>query len=223
MNQVHAYIIEGNDEQALLAYAMDHAEMSGVLDVDIHKMEMSGKDGYKVQDAAEWMERISMHPYGDHKVGIIERADAMGEQVQNKLLKTLEEPSAGTVIMMLCRNRRSLLDTVISRCAVIRLADDGTGDIADISAGVGMLTGNGTFSEYRAYIDKQIDSRTLALALLDEVLDGLGGTLRKEAVSGGAYRAYAADVEAIEAARSDILRGMGYKQALKRLYLELNG
>ena len=40
----------------------------------------------------------------------------------NALLKTLEEPTPGTVIILLSENRENLLDTIKSRCIFYRLS-----------------------------------------------------------------------------------------------------
>ena len=58
---------------------------------------------------------------GGRRVALIERADRMSEPAQNALLKTLEEPPAQTHIILAAAEDSSLLPTIRSRCAVIRL------------------------------------------------------------------------------------------------------
>ncbi len=60
-------------------------------------------------------------PYG-RKVYIIEDADRMTQQAQNCLLKTLEEPPAYAVIIMTVSHFASLLVTIRSRAAQIKLS-----------------------------------------------------------------------------------------------------
>lgn len=50
------------------------------------------------------------------KVGVIVDADCMGEEASNAFLKTLEEPPAQTVIVLLSAEPQRLLPTIISRC-----------------------------------------------------------------------------------------------------------
>lgn len=50
------------------------------------------------------------------KVGIIVDADCMGEQASNAFLKTLEEPPAKTIIVLLSVGPQRLLPTILSRC-----------------------------------------------------------------------------------------------------------
>jgi DNA polymerase III subunit delta' len=58
---------------------------------------------------------------GRVKVFVIEEADRMNPSAQNALLKTLEEPQPDVVFVLISDNEGDLLETVISRCRVVRL------------------------------------------------------------------------------------------------------
>ncbi len=58
---------------------------------------------------------------GPCKVFIVSQADRMTEAAQNQVLKVLEEPPENTVILLLAGSLAGLVETVISRCAVVRL------------------------------------------------------------------------------------------------------
>ncbi len=55
------------------------------------------------------------------KVIIIEPAEAMNQNAANSLLKTLEEPVANTIIILLTNKKQALLPTIRSRCQTIDL------------------------------------------------------------------------------------------------------
>ena len=55
----------------------------------------------------------------DYKVYIIDEADKMNAAAQNALLKTIEEPPAYAVIILLSNNKESFLETIVSRCVVL--------------------------------------------------------------------------------------------------------
>jgi DNA polymerase III subunit delta' len=55
------------------------------------------------------------------KVFILEEADRMNPAAQNALLKTLEEPTEGTMFILLSAREEELLDTIRSRCRVAHL------------------------------------------------------------------------------------------------------
>lgn len=58
---------------------------------------------------------------GGRKVGMLADADRMSASAQNALLKTLEEPPPGTVLILACEAEERLLPTVRSRCVRIAL------------------------------------------------------------------------------------------------------
>ena len=65
---------------------------------------------------------IQIKPYSSpYKIYIIPDAQRMNEQAQNALLKTLEEPPAYAVIILLCDNESALLPTIISRCVTLQM------------------------------------------------------------------------------------------------------
>ena len=57
---------------------------------------------------------------GRVKTGIIVDADCLNPAAANAFLKTLEEPPDHSLIVLLTAQREKLLDTVVSRCRVIR-------------------------------------------------------------------------------------------------------
>lgn len=54
------------------------------------------------------------------RVIIISNADQMGDEAANTLLKTLEEPSGNTMLVLTTAHRDRLLPTIISRCQGVR-------------------------------------------------------------------------------------------------------
>lgn len=65
---------------------------------------------------------IVIRPYGSrHKVYIIDEAEKMNVQAQNALLKTIEEPPAYAVIILLTTNAGTFLPTILSRCVTLNI------------------------------------------------------------------------------------------------------
>ena len=201
----------------------------------------SGRETYRVEDAAAFIERLSMGSYGRYLIGIIDEADTLSETIQNKLLKTLEEPAPDTIIILGVSNRDNLLSTVQSRLSFIRAADyDGylsaesdagweeEEEDSRLSAAIESLApmyadGTSAFYEVRGLLEKSIKSREDALLLLDaledEFRDRMLAAGRGESASDPAACAYA--VEQINITRMDIRREMQHTRALKRLFLDL--
>jgi DNA polymerase-3 subunit delta' len=59
---------------------------------------------------------------GERRVFVIEGADAMADESQNALLKTLEEPAAYVHLILITSEPAALLETVRSRCQAVRFA-----------------------------------------------------------------------------------------------------
>ncbi len=65
---------------------------------------------------------IGVKPYSSpYKVYIVDEAEKMNIQAQNALLKTIEEPPAYAVIMLLTTNAETFLPTILSRCVRLNL------------------------------------------------------------------------------------------------------
>jgi DNA polymerase-3 subunit delta' len=65
---------------------------------------------------------IVIKPYSSkYKIYIVDEAEKMNIQAQNALLKTIEEPPAYGVILLLTTNADSFLPTILSRCITLNL------------------------------------------------------------------------------------------------------
>ena len=65
------------------------------------------------------------------KVAVIYEADRMNIPASNIFLKTLEEPTPSTTILLLTTRPYSLLPTIRSRCLLFRFTDAGSGALTD--------------------------------------------------------------------------------------------
>lgn len=65
---------------------------------------------------------IGIKPYsGAYKIYIMDEAEKMNAQAQNALLKTLEEPPAYAVILLLATRAEAMLPTILSRCVLLNM------------------------------------------------------------------------------------------------------
>ena len=82
----------------------------------------AGMAGIPVDEIRYVIGVVGQHTFvGGRRVVIIERADKMNPAAQNALLKTLEEPLAGTVFLLLTESPELLLPTIVSRCRALKL------------------------------------------------------------------------------------------------------
>jgi len=73
-------------------------------------------------DTTKWLaQKLSQAPFSAPlKIAVIPDAGKMEGKVQEILLKTLEEPSSDTLIILIEENKGDLLPTVLSRCRPVR-------------------------------------------------------------------------------------------------------
>ena len=81
----------------------------------------------KIDQVRELIDALTLKSYrGGYKVGVIEGAEALNTNGANAFLKTLEEPSADTVLIMIARPNHRLPATIASRCLRLRLSPPAT-------------------------------------------------------------------------------------------------
>ena len=75
----------------------------------------------RIDQIRELQKRIVYRPYeGVRKVAILREAECMNLEAANCLLKTLEEPPAESVLILLTSNLDALIPTIRSRCQIIK-------------------------------------------------------------------------------------------------------
>ena len=79
-------------------------------------------DAFKVDDAKTIVQDVLLTPIEcEVKFFVINKAETANEASQNKLLKTLEEASESTCIILKCKKTTNILPTIKSRCQSIEI------------------------------------------------------------------------------------------------------
>jgi DNA polymerase-3 subunit delta' len=87
----------------------------------------------KIEQIRDVIDRSMYRPFeGRRRVTILDAADTMMAAAQNALLKTLEEPPASSVFILVTARPDALLPTVRSRCSQIRFGRLSSSDVAAI-------------------------------------------------------------------------------------------
>ena len=86
---------------------------------DFHEIRPISKNGYhSIDSLREFIQEVYNAPFGSEgKVFLIHDADRMQEASANAILKTLEEPSSDTTILLLAEKPQDILPTIRSRTA----------------------------------------------------------------------------------------------------------
>jgi DNA polymerase-3 subunit delta' len=130
----HAYLLQGAAHGAALRFAEkllnlifnNHPQVQTRAHPDVAWIEPQSKSRQIVIDEIrDLIRQLSQTSFaGGWKAGVILCADRMTDQAANALLKTLEEPSARTLLILVTDEPQALLPTISSRCQRISLSDE---------------------------------------------------------------------------------------------------
>ena len=179
-NISHAYIFEGSrisgKEAAAVSFLMAiNGGKNLEADPDHYEVRAEAGQGRTVKsvkdaDLEKLQADLKMKPQGERNTALIYDADTMTPRAQNRFLKTLEEPTPGTVIVLLSENTENLLETIRSRCIIYRFNSEGESQ-AEIDEDTkelisSMLSGK-SFHEVKGRMGKVVKTREDAYLLLD--------------------------------------------------------
>lgn len=77
---------------------------------------------FLMEDVKDLLDKLNVTPAeNDYKIFIINNIDSASPIVQNKLLKSIEEPPKFVKFILTCSSKQKVLQTIVSRCEVIQL------------------------------------------------------------------------------------------------------
>ncbi len=203
-NVSHAYLFAGLTHEERMRLAKDVTKMilcdrggCGTCTVcrkiesgnHVDVMYVEGRSGKKlVTDDVEVMQRFLMRrPYEtDRNIAVITKADNIDRTAEKKLLKTLEEPEAGTVIILLADNLSGIDETIRSRCVIYRLQEKKEYSREAVGYALRLteaMTGEQTFADKRELVSeitraiKKADDTDLAMDILECLEDTFAGRI----------------------------------------------
>lgn len=122
----HAYLFEGPDGVGKKSFAIEFSKIllnyKGIENSpDFNILKPDGAS-FKIDQIRKIQSDVIIKPYSSKKIYILEECEKMTIQAQNSLLKTLEEPPEYVMIILLTENSSSLLDTIKSRCEILKFS-----------------------------------------------------------------------------------------------------
>ena len=209
---------------------------------DLHILEPEEGKEIKVKAVTDLIELFMQKPFASTgRACVITHGERMNEHAQNKLLKLLEEPVAGYVIMILTAKAEMLLPTVRSRCMRVWLGyplsarSPVTEDIRSLTAA--LVYGKGTCTGAGLILSRYEGSREEAAEFLGEFQLFLRsvsvGRHVPELIDAGAGRESAAKIQdryadrmragvlLAEKALNDMERGYRVRYALRAFALSM--
>lgn len=111
-------------QQCPACLKIDRREHPDVLILSVgqtEKKETVKKSELDIDSIRALQHQFSLHPYSSpYKVAIIEEAADLSAEAANAFLKTLEEPSAHSLLILISSCQSMVLPTIISRCQIIK-------------------------------------------------------------------------------------------------------
>ncbi len=178
----------------------------------------------------ELLSGLKYKPSLSRHVVLIKDAQLIREDMQNKLLKTLEEPSEGDIFILLAGSEGGLLDTVRSRCSVFALPQESSEVSEEVAAAAkklkDLVLSDAPYYRRReavAFILAAQDDRRRKLA--SDLLDAFEDELREAMIQDEKYKdersalAIARAAESCERSRRSIRQMHSVAFTLKQLCL----
>lgn len=250
----HGYILEGSSTADKEAVAMHFAKsilcresyvQNGYCDcsicrkidggnhVDVTVIRAGRREGSKVEsvkdeDVELLQERLKTKPLeGDRNIALIMDADTMSKHAFNRLLKTLEEPPVGTVILLISENIYFLPITVRSRCIALRVNSwEQPQNLRDTKIAEELVTlflSGVPYYQLKKVMEPMFkkDKKEIFLILdtMEEIyrekLPKITGAAMRENIYDGVHR--------IEEAREEIKNNINSTYAIKKMALAIGG
>lgn len=188
-------------------------------------------DGNSIKDEAieKLQERLKTKPYGERNIAIISDADTMTLRAQNRLLKTLEEPAVGTILILLSENIENLTQTILSRCVKFRLNYFGResyeGMMETAQSIADMLLEGQPFYKRKQAVSEIMKDNGKTNAFLDALEKVYRDLLVENTEKAKLYKKTQIykNVDFIEQTRRQIQRGVSKSYALKDLMIKIGG
>ncbi len=192
-------LMEAGNHPDFLTVACPEGKSELPIDLLVGSLDNRGREGL--------CHDLSLRPMlGRRRVAVIDDADRMSTESANAILKTLEEPPAYALIILIAADLGRILPTIRSRCQTLRFNPLPIEDVADLVCTLGWTENadearaaaeisGGSLTVAQQVLDPQLQavrkslfvqlgkSRlepfTLAKTLL-EALDGLGGDTQRQ-------------------------------------------
>lgn len=177
----------------------------------------------KNDDIEELQKRLGKKAFeGERNIAIIKNADTMSQSAFNRFLKTLEEPPVGTVIMLLSENIKNLPQTIVSRCAHLRvnpwISAYNEECMSEARKLADMILEGALYFELKKVIDKKSKED------IDMFLDCLEETYRNDLIDEKIKKDYGIGaIKAVEKARIEIRKNFTVGYVIKSMALTIGG
>src|SRR3989339_121025 len=138
---VHTYLFYGIRHLGKTTVAIKFADrllnQPGASKTDLFELKLTeGKKDISIEQIRDWQHWLSLKSFGHgYKVGTVHQVERLNHNSATALLKTIEEPAARTIIILITSAHDSLLPTITSRSQKIHFLPVATKTIQQFVAG----------------------------------------------------------------------------------------
>ena len=146
---------------------------------DVHVLECAYGESIKIEQIREALNKIKLKPYyASKKIFVLKNVENISTEGANAILKTLEEPSDNSLLLLTTSVPEGNLDTIISRCHLVRFLPEG-GEVLEKKIKT-FFQSDGSSAHYLAYFSEGCFSKAKRMGedrwfqkkneLLDQIL-----------------------------------------------------
>jgi len=222
-NQIpHALLFHGGDETILFAKELavhllgtKKERIDAENHPDFHVVRPEGKvELHSIEALREMTQMMQKMPFeAKAKVFLIEKANRMQPAAANAILKTIEEPTEGTFLILLAHWISEMLPTILSRCVVLRIQGKQANDAPKWKEPLLRLLSGGLPYPEKATLFEEIEKEMVP----DEV-DSLFAMILMQAREKVDLRAWKTVEKSVETARLAALRNMKLSICLDHIF-----
>jgi len=109
----HAYLFVGQD--------LKKQVLKFIKNISYNKHDLYFLESSKIQEIRDLQKKLSLKTYSNkYKIAVIYDTHLISVPAQNAILKTLEEPTPKTILILTTLSEYLLLPTIVSRCQIKR-------------------------------------------------------------------------------------------------------
>lgn len=113
-------------------FGREFNESSLISNPDIHILDIEENKSIGIEDVKEFQKEMQYKPFQEkYQIGVVFNANKLTTEAQNSFLKTLEEQPDSTIFVLLIKDEKDVLETILSRGIKHHLKNEREEEITD--------------------------------------------------------------------------------------------
>lgn len=113
-------------------FGREFSESSLISNPDIHILDIEENKSIGIEEVKDFQKEMQYKPFQEkYQIGVVFNADKLTTEAQNSFLKTLEEQPDSTIFVLLIKDEKDVLETILSRGIKHNLKNEREEEITD--------------------------------------------------------------------------------------------